>query len=75
MFEYDIDNLTLSLLLAVVAVLLYERISKPTALVHPLLLGRQAEVSSVRQEGESGVYRSFATGHGTPVRRCVAWLI
>jgi long-chain acyl-CoA synthetase len=67
MFEYEIDNLTLTLLLAIVAVLFYERVSKPSPLVHPLLLGRQAEVSPVRQEGESGVYRSFATGHGTPV--------
>ena len=67
MLEYEIDNLTLALLLGIVATLLYSRISKPSALAHPLLLGRQAEVSAVRKEGESGVYRSFATGHGTPV--------
>lgn len=81
MFDYEIDNLTLTLLLAIVATLLYSRIAKPSPLAHPLLLGKQAEVSAVRKEGESGVYRSFATGHGTPVSydicsltrpRCVA---
>lgn len=69
MFDYEVDNTTLVILLAIVATLLYDRISKPSPLVHPLLLGRQAEVSAVRKEHESGVYRSFATGHGTPVSR------
>lgn len=65
--DFEIDNLTLFLLISAVILLLYSRFSRPTALVHPLLLGKQAEVSPVRKEGESGVYRSFATGHGTPV--------
>ena len=65
--DVEIDNLTLLLLLAAVSLLLYDRFAKPAALVHPLLLGKQAEVAPVRKEGESGVYRSFATGHGAPV--------
>jgi hypothetical protein len=67
----EIDNLTLLLLAAAVSLLLYDRFARPTSLVHPLLLGKQAEVSRVRKEGESGIYRSFATGHGTPVRDSV----
>ncbi|KAI9633181.1 uncharacterized protein MKK02DRAFT_18555 [Dioszegia hungarica] len=65
--DVEIDNLTLLLLLAAVSLLLYDRFAKPAALVHPLLLGKQAEVAPVRKEGESGVYRSFATGHGAPL--------
>ena len=33
-----------------------------SSLVHPLLLGRQAEVDRVRMPGESAVYRNYATG-------------
>jgi hypothetical protein len=63
-----IDNLTLFLLATILALLAYQRFfSLPNPLVHPLLLGKQAEVSGVRKKGETGVYRSFATGHGTPV--------
>jgi long-chain acyl-CoA synthetase len=65
----QIDNLTLLLLALFLAVLLYSRFSRPSPLVHPLLLGKQSEVSAVRKEGETGVYRSFATGQGTPVSR------
>jgi len=64
----DIDNLTLFLLSSLACLLVYYRFfSRPEPLVHPLLLGKQSEVSSVRREGESGVYRSWATGQGTPV--------
>ncbi|KAF5021167.1 hypothetical protein F66182_6813 [Fusarium sp. NRRL 66182] len=35
--------------------------------VHPMLLARQAVPSSVRNEGESPVYRSQATPHGMPL--------
>lgn len=81
--DLEIDNITLILLLAVAGLLLYDRVSRPAPLVHPLLLGKQSEVSPVRKENESGVYRSFATGHGTPVssptgdifqRVCSIWL-
>ena len=55
MLDHEIDNITLCLLLGIVATLLYERISKPSPLAHPLLLGKQAEASAVRKEGERGV--------------------
>lgn len=67
--DLEIDNLTLVLLVAIAGLLLYDRVARPSPLVHPLLLGKQSEVSPVRKEGESAVYRSFATGHGTPVSR------
>jgi hypothetical protein len=35
--------------------------------VHPMLLARQAVPSSVRNEGESPVYRSQAAPHGMPL--------
>jgi len=35
---------------------------------HPLLLARQANISSVRQEGESAIYRSLETSHGFPLK-------
>ena len=63
----EIDNFTIVLLVVLVVLALYHRFYAPAPLVHPLLLGRQAEVSSVRQPGESGIYRSWATGQGTPV--------
>jgi hypothetical protein len=34
---------------------------------HPMLLARQADVSRVRQEGESAVYRSQGAPHGMPL--------
>lgn len=64
----EIDNTTIALLSALLALIVYLRLfSKPQPLVHPLLLGKQSEVSDVRKEGETGVYRSWATGQGTPV--------
>lgn len=67
----EIDNFTILLLLTLACLLGYYRFfSRPEPLVHPLLLGKQSEVSSVRKQGESGVYRSWATGQGTPVSRC-----
>ena len=35
--------------------------------VHPMLLARQAVPSTVRNEGESAVYRSQAAPHGMPL--------
>ena len=64
----DIDNTTLTLLGVLAALLVYHRFfSTPTPLVHPLLLGKQSDVSAVRKRNETGVYRSFATGQGSPV--------
>lgn len=66
--DVDIDNLSVVLLSVLAGLLVYLRFfSRPEPLVHPLLLGKQSEVSKVRQEGESGVYRSWATGQDTPV--------
>ena len=66
--DYEIDNLTIILLITFASLLIYLRFfSLSSPLVHPLLLGKQSEVSSVRRNGESGIYRSFATGQGSPV--------
>lgn len=37
--------------------------------LHPFLLARQSSPAYVRQPGESSVYRSFETPHGSPLRR------
>jgi len=67
--DIQIDNLTIILLLLLAALGIYLRFfSNPTPLVHPLLLGKQSDVSAVRKPGETAVYRSFATGQGSPVR-------
>lgn len=67
--DFQIDNLAVALLLVLSILGIYHRyFSAPTPLVHPLLLGKQSDVSSVRRPGETGVYRSFATGQGSPVR-------
>jgi long-chain acyl-CoA synthetase len=65
---FAIDNTTLALLGVLAALLLYIRFfALPSPLVHPLLLGKQSDVSAVRRKGETGIYRSFATGQGSPV--------
>jgi hypothetical protein len=53
-----------TLLLAVVS---YRVISTRDPDVHPMLLARQAVPSSVRNEGESPIYRSHAAPHGMPL--------
>ncbi|WVN88510.1 uncharacterized protein L203_103721 [Cryptococcus depauperatus CBS 7841] len=68
MLNIEIDNLTLLLLILLLTLAIYHRfLSTPSPLVHPLLLGKQSEISAVRKSGESGVYRAWATGHGTPL--------
>lgn len=62
----DIDNTTLALLGIFLALMLWQRM-KPKSLVHPLMLGKQAEPGPVRKTGESAIYRSWATGHNAPV--------
>ncbi|WVQ82846.1 hypothetical protein IAT38_004981 [Cryptococcus sp. DSM 104549] len=65
--SFEIDNLTIGLLTVLAVLAIYHRFfSVPEPLVHPLLLGKQAEVTGVRNSGETGVYRSWATGQGTP---------
>lgn len=67
LMDVEIDNLTLVLLGVLVVLLLYDRFSGATPLVHPLLLSQQAAPASVRQPNETAVYRAWATGQGTPV--------
>ncbi|ORX35025.1 hypothetical protein BD324DRAFT_609750 [Kockovaella imperatae] len=67
MIDYTVDNLTVALLAIITALAIYHRFfttALPT--VHPLLLGKQSDVSAVRKDGESGIYRNWATGQGTP---------
>lgn len=67
--DFNIDNLTVILLALLAALAIYHRFfSAPSPLVHPLLLSKQSEVSAVRKSGGTGIYRSWATGQGTPVR-------
>ncbi|WRT63250.1 uncharacterized protein IL334_000153 [Kwoniella shivajii] len=66
--DFEIDNLTVILLFLLATLLIYHRFfSTPQPLVHPLLLGKQSEVSTIRKSGETGVYRSWATGQGAPL--------
>ncbi|WVR03122.1 hypothetical protein IAU60_000112 [Kwoniella sp. DSM 27419] len=66
--DYEIDNLTVLLLTTLAILAIYHRFfSTPQPLVHPLLLGKQSEVSAVRKRGETGIYRSWATGQGAPL--------
>jgi hypothetical protein len=63
------DTSLILLLLTVLLGVYATYLVRPRPLVHPLLLGRQSELSPTREKGRSGVYRSFAAGHGPPVRR------
>lgn len=73
--DLEIDNLTVVLLALLAALAIYHRFfAAPSPLVHPLLLSKQSEVSAVRKSGETGIYRSWATGQGTPVRKIIPCL-
>ncbi|WWC67281.1 uncharacterized protein I206_101189 [Kwoniella pini CBS 10737] len=66
--DLEIDNLTIILLFLLATLAIYHRFfSTPQPLVHPLLLGKQSDISTVRKSGETGVYRSWATGQGAPL--------
>jgi len=56
------DELSLILGSSFALVFLLAKWVAPVSLVHPLLLGRQAEVDKVRKSGESAVYRNYGTG-------------
>ena len=56
------DDLTVLLGLIAATVFLLNNLYKPQPLVHPILLGRQSDVSRVRYPGESAVYRNYGTG-------------
>ncbi|KAI0035954.1 acetyl-CoA synthetase-like protein [Vararia minispora EC-137] len=56
------DDLTILLGLVTASIFLLSNLYKPQPLVHPILLGRQSDVSRVRNPGESAVYRYYGTG-------------
>jgi long-chain acyl-CoA synthetase len=56
------DDLTILLGLISATVFLVHNLYKPQPLVHPILLGRQSDISRVRNPTESAVYRNYATG-------------
>ncbi|ERT01754.1 hypothetical protein HMPREF1624_00048 [Sporothrix schenckii ATCC 58251] len=58
------STVLVTLLIGIVTFHLYTRTEPDT---HPMLLARQAQGSSVRQEGESPVYRSRSAPHGMPL--------
>ena len=78
---FDVEKMTLAvslsftdtslvLLTIIIGLSLYSKyFSGYTPLVHPLLLQKQSDVSQTRKQGESAIYRNWATGHGTPVSR------
>lgn len=61
------DELTLTLSVLALALYLGRKMLQPTSMVHPMLLGRQVDIASVRKKGESAVYRNFGVGMGAPV--------
>lgn len=56
------DDLTILLGLITASIFLLFNLYKPQSLVHPILLGRQSDVSRVRNPGESAVHRNYGTG-------------
>ncbi|EJU05730.1 acetyl-CoA synthetase [Dacryopinax primogenitus] len=71
--EVDWDALlkhdtTTYVLVAVTAVLfvLWQN-QRPQPLAHPLLFGRQSDISKSRKKGESAIYRNYGLGHGSPL--------
>lgn len=56
------DDLSLILGAGLALVFAFGKWVAPVSLVHPILLGRQAEVARVRKPGESAVYRNYGTG-------------
>ena len=56
------DDLTILLGLITASIFLLFNLYKPQSLVHPILLGRQSDVSRVRNPGESAVHRNYSTG-------------
>jgi hypothetical protein len=63
------DDYTLYLLVGAGIAYVVHKLALPRALLHPLLLGRQAHVSQVRVQGESAIYRNYGLGT-SPV--CIA---
>jgi len=63
----DWGVLTTLIALLLAAFLIYPTLTAREADTHPFLLHRQTNVSAVRQPGESAVYRSQNTLHGSPL--------
>ena len=63
--QWDLTSTTLATIL--VLIISYRVITSRDPDVHPMLLARQAVPSTVRNEGESAVYRSQAAPHGMPL--------
>ncbi|KZT59819.1 acetyl-CoA synthetase-like protein [Calocera cornea HHB12733] len=63
LLQYD----TLTYVLVAVAAVLFMVWQNNGAqpLAHPLLFGRQSDISKSRKKGESAVYRNYGLGHGT----------
>lgn len=60
--------LTLIILTVLLIILVYPLITAVNPDTHPLLLSRQANVSLVRQPGESAIHRALETPHGYPLK-------
>jgi len=56
------DDYTLYLLVGAGIAYVVHKLALPRTLLHPLLLGRQAHVSQVRNPGESAIYRNYGLG-------------
>jgi hypothetical protein len=57
-----VDDLTILLGLISATLFLIRNLYRPQPLLHPILLGRQSDVSRVRYPGESAIYRNYGTG-------------
>ena len=69
------DDLTVILGLAAAGLFLLHNLYKPQSLVHPILLGRQSDVSRVRNPKESAIYRNYSTGMMGRVSSCHASML
>ena len=69
------DDLTVILGLAAAGLFLLHNLYKPQSLVHPILLGRQSDVSRVRNPKESAIYRNYSTGMMGRVSFCHAFML
>lgn len=61
------NNYSTGLVTLLVAVITYRVMTAVDPDVHPMLLARQSVPSTVRNEGESAIYRSQAAPHGMPL--------
>jgi len=62
------NSYTTTLVIAIASFLVYNVVTSKDPDTHPMILLRQSSASSVRQPGESAIYRSPDTPHGFPLR-------